>query len=155
MSLRRIRAARYQFTDLRHARLFPMAVILLLADCAGPMGTLQGYPPPPPPVTAFDGSYRSTIRVAAAFGQVAQTTTWCDTPGQSTVTVANGELRYSVPHPNIPGNATPTFPATMAQDGSFSGEVVLGTISGQISGTHMQGQIDGSACLYTFAGERI
>jgi hypothetical protein len=80
---------------------------------------------------------------------------WCETPGQPTVTVANGQFTYAVPHPNVPGNPTPTYPATMAQNGSFAGQITGGTISGRIDGTHIEGSIDGTGCLYAFAGDRI
>ena len=98
---------------------------LIVGGCAGSMGTMHSNPPPVPPVTSFDGSYRNTIHVTDSFG-VAQTTSWCDSPGQPVVTVANGQFSYAVPHPNVPGQATPAFPATMAQDGTFYGQVVGG-----------------------------
>ena len=68
--------------------------------------------------------------------------------------MADGQFTYAVSHPNIPGNPTPAFPATFAADGKFSGQIIAGTISGQVQGSHMEGRIDGSACLYTFTGER-
>jgi hypothetical protein len=44
----------------------------------------------------------------------------------------------------------------MAEDGSFfTGEIIAGTISGQVQGTRIEGRIDGSACLYAFAGNRM
>ena len=33
--------------------------------------------------------------------------------------------------------------------------VIAGTISGQVQGTRIEGRIDGSACLYAFAGNRM
>ncbi len=57
--------------------------------------------------------------------------------------------------PNIPGNPTPAFPGTFAADGTFSGQIIAGTIFGRVQGSHMEGRIDGSGCLYTFMGERI
>lgn len=137
-------------------RIKPRTVVLMLffSGCAGPMGTVGSGPPPEAVVTSFDGSYRNRIREMRSFGQ-AQATAWCDTPGQSIITVAKGQFAYAVPHPNVPGNATPTFPATIAPDGSFSGQIIAGTISGRIEGTHIEGRIDGSACVYAFAGERI
>jgi hypothetical protein len=49
---------------------------------------------------------------------------------------------------------TPTFMATMAQDGSFSGQSVDGTIAGQVSGAQMTGTINGQGCIYGFSGNR-
>ena len=80
--------------------------------------------------------------------------TWCESPGQPIITVANGQFSYAVPHPNIPGNATPVFQATMAQDGSFSGRVNDGFLSGHVHGTHLEGNIDGVSCRYAITGEK-
>ena len=132
-------------------RLCSMVAILLIVGCAGPMGTIHTDTVPTPVVTAFDGTYRSTIRVTKEFGQ----TSWCDTPGQPVITVANGQFDYAVPHPNVPSNYTPSYPATFAPDGTFFGQLVGGTISGQVRDTHMEGSIDGSACVYAFTGERM
>ncbi len=139
---------------MSHVMLYPVALALVIGGCAGPMGPIRGNSPPTPPVTAFDGSFRTPIHSVSSFG-AAQTTAWCESPGQPTITVAEGRFTYGVPHPNVPGNATPIYPATMAEDGSFHGEIVSGTISGQIRGNHIEGRIDGSACIYTFAGDRV
>jgi hypothetical protein len=153
MSLRPIRAARSRFADMPQVGLYPMVVMLMIAGCAGPMGTIHGNLPAAPTVSAFDGTYRSTIRVANAAG-AAKENAWCETPGQPIIMVANGQFSYAVPHPNIPGNPTPSFLATFAQDGSFSGQVVEGTISGRVDGTHMEGNISATACIYAFTGDR-
>jgi hypothetical protein len=118
------------------------------------MGTLQPYPPPPPPVATFDGSFRTTIHLVSSFGS-AMETSWCTSPGQPVITITDGQFNYSVPHPNVPGNATPVYPANMAEDGSFYGQIVAGTISGSVDGSRIQGKIDGSACIYTFSGYRV
>jgi hypothetical protein len=131
-----------------------MVLMLISTGCAGPMGTIRSDLPSPSPVTSFDGSYRSTIRLVGAFG-AAQTTSWCNTPGQPIITVLNGQFTYAVPHPDIPGNATPIYPATMAEDGSFSGQIIAGMIYGRVQGTHLEGKIDGSACVYAFTGDRV
>jgi hypothetical protein len=154
MSLRIIRAAMHRTTETPLIWLCPMVLMMLTIGCAGPMGAISSGPPPPPPVSTFDGSYRTTIRVVDSFG-VAQSTPWCDSPGQPVITVANGQFSYTVPHPNIPGNAAPFYPATMAADGSFSGQIIAGMMYGQVQGNHIEGKIDGSACVYAFSGDRI
>ncbi len=131
--------------------LFPF---LMIIGCAGPMGVIHGGTVTAAPVTSFDGSYGNTIRVIRSAGAT-EGTTWCDSPGQPVITVANGRFSYAVPHPNVPGDATTSVQATMTQDGSFSGQAVGGTISGRVSGTHIEGSIDGLACVYAFAGDRI
>jgi len=135
-------------------KLYPAAVMLILSACAGPMGPIRvEATPPPTPVTSFDGAYRNTIRSVRSFG-ADQAAAWCDSPGQPLITIQNGQFSYAVPHPNVPGNATPNFPATLAADGSFTGQIIAGTINGQVQGNHIQGVIDGSACIYEFSGNR-
>jgi hypothetical protein len=132
------------------------SIALLATGCAGPMGTLHSEPPAPAPVAAFDGSYRNTLHTSSASSAAAkQAQSWCQTPGQPVITVANGQVTYAVPHPDIPGTPTPVFQATFAQDGSFSGQVINGTMSGRVSGTSIAGKIDGQGCIYTFDGNRI
>ena len=125
----------------------------LIAGCAGSMGTMHTDSVTVAPVTSFDGSYRNTLRMAGSFGS-SQVAAWCQSPGQPVITIEAGSFTYAVPHPNVPGNATPVFRATMAEDGTFSGQIVAGVMTGRIDGTRIIGQIDGSACVYDFAGAR-
>ena len=129
-----------------------VALAVVLGGCAGPMGPIRSDPPPPPPVTSFDGSYRTKIRSIDT--PATENTIWCNTSGQEVVTVVNGQFSFTVPHPDVPGNPTPALSATFAADGTFYGQVIVGTIYGRVQGGHMEGRIDGSACLYTFTGER-
>jgi hypothetical protein len=129
-------------------------ISLAIAGCAGPMGTIHTDDVVAVPVTAFDGSYRDTIRTTESFGSK-MVSSWCESPGQPVVTITNGSFTYAVPHPNVPGNATPLFMVTVAQDGSFVGKLVAGTLTGRIDGSRITGQIDGSACMYEFSGERV
>src|SRR5215472_9569526 len=125
-----------------------------LMGCAGPMGTLRPATSEiTPPVTAFDGSYRNSLRVVSSFG-AAQDMPWCDSPGQLLIVVENGQFSYRVPHPNVPGDLSPIFPAVVAADGSFKGQIIAGSMYGQIQGRHIQGRIDGSACVYDFVGDQ-
>jgi len=128
-----------------------MVAMLLIAGCAGPMGTIHTDTVATPVVTSFDGSYQSTIRVTKS----PPGTSWCDTPGQPVITVANGQFSYAVPHPNVPSNPTPSYPATFAPDGTFFGQIISGTTSGQVRGTRIEGSIDGVGCIYAFTGERM
>ena len=145
-------ATRYRIADMFQIRLCTMVLLMMIGGCAGSLGTIHSNPLPPP-VTSFDGSYRSTIQTTHPFGGLMNT--WCDSPGQPVITVENGQFTYTVPHPNVTTSITASFSATIAPDGSFYGEIITGTISGRIDGTHMEGRIDGSACVYTFTGDRI
>ena len=88
------------------------------------------------------------FRLTAA--TVAEEADWCQTPSQSIVTVANGQLNVAVPHPNLRGNPSPNYRATMTQDGSFSDQSASGSLSGRVSETDIDGRIDGAGCLYAF-----
>jgi hypothetical protein len=131
-----------------------LVLVLMIAGCAGPMGTIHPVPPPPPPVTAFDGSYRSVLRSTTPTVE-GQVFTWCDSQGQAVITVDQGRFTYAVPHPNVPGNPTPVFQATMAPDGTFAGDVVSGSLTGQISGQHLEGTISGAGCTYTLSASKV
>lgn len=135
------------------ARRLPLVLALLTAGCAGSMGTIHPDTSTAPS-TAFDGSYRTTIAITSA-GEETKGTNWCATPGQPIVTVKGGLFVFAVPHPNVPGNPTPTFDATFTPDGAFIGQGEDGTILGHVTGTHIEGTIDGEACGYSFAGERM
>lgn len=135
--------------------LLPMiAGLFTMAGCAGPMGPLRAPAKQAAPVTTYDGTYRTTLRstnsTRAALGS-----SWCDAPPEVVATVAAGDLTYSVPHPNVPGNPTPAFEATFAADGSFAGQVNDGTLSGRVTGSQIEGRIDGAACSYAFTGQRV
>ncbi len=131
-----------------------LSLLVAVAACAGPMGTIRPGPAAPPPPTTFDGSYRSSIRITGGSAS-AQGQGWCQTPGQPIITVRDGEFNYALPHPNVPGAPTPVFQATMAPDGSFSGQGVGGSVSGRVTGPRIEGRIDGQGCIYEFSGYRV
>lgn len=153
MNMRSSRATRYRIAGMPQVSLCPMVLMLMVAGCAGSMGVIRPDSATAS-VTAFDGSYRNTISIAAS-ASVAKGISWCETPGQPVITVVNGQFSYAVPHPNMPDNPTPTFQAVVAQDGSFLSQSNGGTISGQVRGTSIEGVIDGVGCRYTFAGDRM
>jgi hypothetical protein len=131
-----------------------LSLLLTVAACAGPMGTINPGPAPTPPSAAFDGFYRSSIRITGGSAS-AQGQGWCQTPGQPVINVRDGEFSYALPHPNVPGGPTPVFQAAMAPDGSFSGQGVGGSVAGRVTGTRIEGRIDGQGCIYQFSGSRV
>ena len=153
MSVNSDRGERFRVAAVPQVRCCTMVWMLMITGCAGSMGTMHADPITMP-VMSFDGAYRGTIRMTPSAGD-AKGISWCQTAGQPVITVANGQFSYAVPHPNVPGNPTPSFQATMARDGSFSGQGNEGTISGNVHGTHMEGSIDGSGCIYAFTADRI
>ena len=110
---------------------------------------------PQPAVTSFDGTYRNAIHLVSSFGASKDYTSWCTSPGQPVITIAGGQFSYTVPHPNVPDEPAPVFPATIAEDGSFYGQLVVGSITGRVDSDRIEGRIDGSACLYSFSGSRV
>src|SRR5580698_276966 len=126
MSIGSRRAARRRIAGMPEVTRCTMVLVLATAGCAGSMGTMHPDRTAAP-VTAFDGTYQTTIHLTSAAAE-AKGTDWCQTPGQPIVTVANGQLSYTVPHPNIPGNPSPTFEATIATGGTFIGQGNDGTI---------------------------
>jgi hypothetical protein len=152
MNVHSSRVREYKIADRFQIRLSPVALMLIIVGCTGPTEVHQSNMPPPP-ITSFDGSYRTTIRVTGVVGE-AQGTNWCETPGQPVITVTSGQFSYAIPHPNVPGNPTPTFQASLAQDGSFAGQANNGTIAGQVRGPHIEGTVNGEGCLYAFSGAR-
>lgn len=71
-----------------------------------------------------------------------------------TVQVTGNKFGYAMPHPNTPGNPTMVYSAAIAPDGSFRSDIGSGVMTGRITGTHMTGLIDGSACVYSFTMDR-
>ena len=137
--------------------LVTLATGLAISGCSSP-------PPPPPapaPVVSYDGTYTGTLTLTGVGAGVPRV--GCAANPQFMVQVAQNAFSYAQPHPRAtikaPGfpttNATATYAAAVAQDGSFSGQSQLGgTIAGSIKGGHMTGNVEGLECVYTFAADR-
>jgi hypothetical protein len=152
MNVHADRARSAGVVELPRMRVCALAVVLLIGGCAGSMGTMHADPTIAP-ATSFDGTYQSSISLTSTSDE-AKSAGWCQTSGQPSIAIANGEFSYALPHPNVPGNPTPVFQATMAPDGSFSGQNNDGSISGMVRGTHLEGTISGTACVYAISGDR-
>jgi hypothetical protein len=142
------RTARCRIAAMPQVGLCTMVLVLMTAGCAAPIAVPYSEPATAP-ATAFDGSYRAGILPTYASEDIPYS--WCDTPGQLVIKVANGQFTYAVQHPYIPANVTPVFSAVIAQDGSFVGPGDDGTghvfpwlrMYGQVQGSHMEGTIEG------------
>jgi hypothetical protein len=119
------------------------------------------YPPPlstpaavtPTVTSTYDGTYRGSVQLTSV-AQMAQRT-WCETVPQATVQISNGSLTYAQPHPNYPGSPVITYSATVTNNSQFVGTSDKnGTITGQITSTHLTGTLDGLGCSYTLDAER-
>src|SRR5262249_47632871 len=126
------------------------ATLWACSDSPAPQPT-----PPPQPAVSYDGRYVGSIHsVGSVQGQ-----NWCDTPASVTIVVSANTFNYTLPHPNLPHTPlyNPAFTMQIRPDGSFrgtGGELEFASMSGQITGTHLVGQIDGSDCSYAFAADR-
>jgi hypothetical protein len=139
-------------------RLASVILITAIGGCA-----TSGPPPVPPPPTAlptsFDGNYRGSIRLTSS-GVSGSQSKWCDTPPAISLTLQNGAFSYVLVHPNVPKDAnyslSPTFAVVVAPDGSFNSTSQNGEAQmvGRITGSHLAGQISGTACGYAFTAER-
>jgi hypothetical protein len=83
---------------------------------------------------------------------------WCDTPHAISFDIQNSVFNYILAHPNVPQapSLSPNFTVTVSPDGIFNSASQNGgaTITGRITGPHMEGQIDGTACGYAFTAKR-
>jgi len=145
---------------MRTFALCAIQAALMIIGCAGPMPSVS-LSPPPPATTAFDGSYRSTIKVIPT-PSVPQGVNWCVTKGQPVITVRDGQFSYSIPHAQIAsGGVTPEslttaeIMATIRPDGLFLGESSEGTMSGRFYGHRFEGIIEGMLCRFAITGYRL
>lgn len=118
--------------------------------------------PGPPPssklapllTTVYDGMYRPTVSVTKSGSGVDRT--WCQTTPPEALRVSGDRFNLAIPHPNVPGNPTPTFAVAIAPDGSFQTQSLDGTASfaGHISGGHLQGVVNMTGCEYAVSADR-
>jgi hypothetical protein len=140
------------------ARLANIIIISALSGCV-----TSGPPPaPPPPATApvsFDGNYQGSIKVTSS-GISGGQTSWCDTPPALSLSLQKGTFSYVLLHPNVPKDSnyslSPTFTVVLAPDGSFNAMSQNGgaQMVGRITGSHLAGQINGTACGYALAADK-
>ncbi len=136
-----------------------------LASIIGAIGGCATSGPPPVPApsivspVSFDGNYRGSIQLTSS-GISGGQTGWCDTPPAISLSLQQGAFNYVLTHPNVPKDSnyslSPTFAVVIAPDGSFNATSQNGEAQmvGRITGSHLAGRIDGTACGYAFAAEK-
>ncbi len=133
-----------------------VAVLLALGACSEPSKPLDPVTPTATPVS-FDSTYLGTIRVSSTSLRGAHSN-WCDTPLALSLSIQHNAFTYVLAHPNLPPDPTysPTLEVAVALDGSFKGAPRNGgpQMVGQITGSHMEGEINGLGCGYAFTAER-
>jgi hypothetical protein len=139
-----------------------LATIILLTAIGGCAASAPPAAPPPASLTSpvsFDGTYRGSIRVTST-GVPRSQTSWCDTPPAISLSLQNSAFNYVLLHPNVPTDShyslSPTFAVAVAPDGSFNTTSQNGEAQmiGQITGSQLAGQINGTACNYAFTAEK-
>lgn len=138
--------------------LLNITFVIVISGCA-----TSGPPPVPVPPTAspasYDGIYRGSIRLTSS-GVSGSESNWCDTPAAISLSLRNSAFSYVLAHPNVPHNSnyslSPTFVVAVAPDGAFNATSQNGEaqMTGRITGSHLAGQINGTACNYAFTAER-
>jgi hypothetical protein len=129
-----------------------LAVVALLG-CNPPSQSVSVAPAVPPTTASWDGAYRGTVEITGLGSGIQKQ--WCETDPQMSVQVAGNKFGYAMAHPNTPGNPTMVYSAAIGPDGSFRSDIGTGVMTGRVSGIHMAGMIDGSACVYSFAMDRV
>ena len=107
---------------------------------------------PTPAAVSWDGTYRGAVQITGLGSGTDRR--WCETDPEIVIEVKQNRFSYAMPHPNVPGDFTPVYAATIASDGTFISQIGTGSIHGQVNGSHMSGTIDGSACVYSFSLNR-
>jgi hypothetical protein len=134
-----------------------VAVLLALGACSEPSKPLDSATSTATPVS-FDGTYLGTIRVTSNSLKGAHRN-WCETPLALSLSIQHNAFSYVLAHPNLPRDDptySPTLEIAVALDGSFKGAPRNGgpQMVGQITGSHMEGEINGLGCGYAFTAER-
>jgi hypothetical protein len=133
-------------------------LVATMSGCATTAPPRTTLAPAKSPVS-FDGTYQGSIRLTSS-GVPGGQTNWCDTPPAISLSVRNNAFSYVLVHPNVPADAnysmSPTFTVVIAPDGSFNATSQNGAAEmvGRITGSHLAGQINGTACGYALAAEK-
>lgn len=115
-----------------------------------------------PPAVSFDGRYEGSVQVASSASGTDPHA--CETEPQISLTVKNNSFVYAQRHPRVAGTApglteektTAVYNAAISPEGIISGtSATSGTMSGQVTGSHMSGRISGLLCGYTFSADRV
>ena len=113
-------------------------------------------------ISSYDGHYQGTVQATAAGSGIDPAQ--CATDSRIAFDVSNGRFVYDQTHPRVAGtspgltaaNTTTAYTATIAPNGTFSGGSERGgTIFGTIKGSHMNGDVQGLLCRYSFFADRI
>jgi hypothetical protein len=131
-------------------RSLPTGLLAMLASCMSPA---QTDPPPvaqgPPLAIArsIDGSYNGVAQLASGSPDA------CGTQDIFSLKVRANAFKYVLQQPQVPWRPSVTFAVSIAPDGSFASYSGTAYIKGQVKQGHMQGQIVGDSCAFSFEAD--
>lgn len=126
--------------------------VIAIAGCSPPPQSVSSGSTAPLPEVSWDGAYSGTVQITGLGSGIQRQ--WCETDPQMVVQVTGNKFDYAMPHPNTPGTPTMSYSAAIMPDGAFRSDIGTGVMTGRVTGTHMTGYIDGSACVYSFTMDR-
>jgi len=131
-------------------RSIPSGVLVMLAGCMSPA---QPDPPPvsggPPLATArsIDGNYNGVAQLTSGSADS------CGTQDIFSLQVRANAFKYVLQQPQVPWRPSVSFAVSIAPDGSFASNAGTAYIKGQVKQGHMQGQIVGDSCTFSFEAD--
>jgi hypothetical protein len=122
------------------------ALSATLAGCSSPSAPASAAAPPPKPVP-IDGTYGGVMQLSR--GEAIN----CGNQNPITLQVMNQTFTYRLDQPQADWRPTIVFTATIGPDGSFNARSGPDSMSGQVQGGTMQGQIIGDICAFSFVAD--
>ena len=127
----------------------PSGLLAMLAGCTSPA------PPDAPPVSgpplatskSIDGNYNRVAQLTSGSQES------CGTQDIFSLRVSANSFQYVLQQPQVPWRPSVTFAVSIAPDGSFASNAGTAYIKGQVKQGHMQGQIVGDACAFSFQAD--
>jgi hypothetical protein len=138
-------------------------LVIAVTVIASQPGVTDSKPTAASAPVSFDGRYDGAVQVTGvvAGGNPRQ----CAVDTHLSLLVTANAFSYTQSHPGMANTApglnaaatTVTYSATIGPDGAIRGDsgTMGGAIEGVVSGTHMNGTINGLACYYSFTADRI
>jgi hypothetical protein len=124
-----------------------VAVGTILAGCSPsqPPPAVATAPPRPVPI---DGTYGGVMQLSRGDAMN------CGNENPITLQVQNHTFTYRLAQPRAEWKPVIVFTAAIAPDGSFNAQSGPDSMSGQVAGGSMQGEIVGDICGFSFNADR-